>query len=89
MIDLEDTRFDIGETVWVLCRHRDWGTPSLSLTTVTRIIWDENGEVKYLVPESGERDEIIKVFKFDDELEAKAEFCSAVERHQTRKPELD
>lgn len=72
----------IGDVVFVLCRHRHWGTPSLVKTTVNGIVVNEYGE-NLRFASFDDTDIVVEVFAEDQEREARVALADAITFHKS------
>ena len=84
MRQLQPPEHGVGSLVYVLSQHRDWGTPSLTLTMVMAIVWNQ-GDIGYRFAHLDEFERVVSVFSVDSEALAHEIYCEAVEHHRATK----
>ena len=84
MSKLMQPQFEIGHTVYALSHHRDWGTPQLTLATVSGVVWGPVSIGYRFLPELDDRQDLDLLFDSESEEEmAATAFHKACERHQS------
>ena len=84
MIYLQPPDHGVGSLIYVLSRHRDWGTPSLTLTMVMGIVWKQ-GDISYRFAALDEMERVISVFSKDQGEIAHQSYRDACEHHRETK----
>lgn len=75
--------YEIGEVVYVLCRHRDWGTPSLIKTTVAAVVMSNDRLPRFA--NLTETEIVVEIFSERDRLAAISAYAEADKMHKQSK----
>lgn len=75
--------YEIGDVVYVLCRHRDWGTPSLIKTTVAAVVMSNDRVPRFAGLH--ETEYVAEVFDAESWAEAEWTYEDAMKRHKAAK----
>ena len=75
---------NLGDIVFVLCRHRYWGAPSMMQTVITGKSFDANGENLRFAAFDAD-DIVVEVFSLEHEVEARQALADAIEFQKTHR----
>lgn len=75
--------YEIGDVVYVLCKHRDWGTPSLIKTSVSAVVMSNDQIPRFNALLDTER--VVEVFQENSRNAAEYAYEEAVRQHAVLK----